>query len=590
MTEPEKTKPRAASRKTTADKPKVKPVCHIHDKVDDWEVDDIRANVCVNEEDFTEFEGKHYCLFHLPTKDKDIEKFNEIFEARLDKTERKAAEIEAEFHDDKEKQDEVKIEENVVYDFSFVWFPTDVNLSDRKFISYAYFKSATFSSVADFRRTVFTLSVDFDFAKFVSSAVFISATFASTANFRKVTFKSLTNFRAAIFKSFTSFTSAVFTSYTIFRSVIFKLDIFFTSATFSAEAHFEKVKFSKNVRTYFDKTTFEKDAFFDRARFKNDVLFNSVIFGKESNIFFRGAFFAKNADFQYCSSEGYLRFNNLRQGKESKFDFQEAAFEKANRVSFHTVKLQPNWFVNVDSRKFVFTDIDWGKSIEWQSERNYSEKLKFAGKCFISGLRQVFKNSDEIVCENIAIELNRLAERGINEQKKRLLEIACRQLAVNAEENNRYEEAAKLRYMAMETRRLENQGVRRLLNLHWVYKWSSGYGESWRRAFVTLLGLLLLFAVLYASPLATFDYGEKRKELPDDAVERQIFDIAETGARFRDMNFGEGIIHSLYVSALQRPEPKAEGFLTRLFVILQTIFVPLQAALLALAIRRKFMR
>lgn len=56
------------------------------------------------------------------------------------------------------------------------------------------------------------------------------------------------------------------------------------------------------------------------------------------------------------------------------------------------------------------------------------------------------------------------------------------------------------------------------------------------------------------------------------------------------MNGCDAVVHSLYVSALQRPDPKPADALTKLFVILQTIFAPLQAALLALAIRRKFMR
>ena len=47
---------------------------------------------------------------------------------------------------------------------------------------------------------------------------------------------------------------------------------------------------------------------------------------------------------------------------------------------------------------------------------------------------------------------------------------------------------------------------------------------------------------------------------------------------------------SLGVASFQRPEPNAADTLTKLLVTLETILAPLQAALLALAIRRKFMR
>lgn len=232
------------------------------------------------------------------------------------------------------------------------------------------------------------------------------------------------------------------------------------------------------------------------------------------------------------------------------------------RVSFHTVRLRPTWFVNVDARKFVFTDISW-KNLD-------------------SDLRN----------RNINTELDSLADTGKAKQKKRIFEIAARQLAVNAEENNRYEEAAKFRFMAMETRRLENKGRRRFFNLYWFYKWTSGYGESWRRAFYVLLGILVLCGVFYNSPFANFELAEIRQENTrnlDFSVQQTETPTGEK-SKFQKMNNLEGFVHSLYVAALQRPEPKAADITTRLFVILETIFAPLQAALLALAIRRKFMR
>ena len=54
--------------------------------------------------------------------------------------------------------------------------------------------------------------------------------------------------------------------------------------------------------------------------------------------------------------------------------------------------------------------------------------------------------------------------------------------------------------------------------------------------------------------------------------------------------FIRAFTYSLAVMSLQRPEPKPLTGTAQTLVLLETIFGPLQAALLALAIRRKFMR
>ncbi|MFL6278295.1 MAG: hypothetical protein ACJ74G_24180 [Blastocatellia bacterium] len=50
------------------------------------------------------------------------------------------------------------------------------------------------------------------------------------------------------------------------------------------------------------------------------------------------------------------------------------------------------------------------------------------------------------------------------------------------------------------------------------------------------------------------------------------------------------MIYRLGVTSLRRPEPKPLTSTAQTLVTLETILGPLQAALLALAIRRKFMR
>jgi hypothetical protein len=52
----------------------------------------------------------------------------------------------------------------------------------------------------------------------------------------------------------------------------------------------------------------------------------------------------------------------------------------------------------------------------------------------------------------------------------------------------------------------------------------------------------------------------------------------------------ESGIYSAYVIALQKPQPLPANKPAKAAVLFETIFGPVQAALLALAIRRKFMR
>jgi hypothetical protein len=219
--------------------------------------------------------------------------------------------------------------------------------------------------------------------------------------------------------------------------------------------------------------------------------------------------------------------------------------------------------VNVDSRKFVFTDIGW-QNIDWKNKRNVGEKFRFVYDSLKCGFNQIFRGQDETLNKNINAELRSLNERGIKEQSKRLLEIAARQLAVNADENNRYEDASKFRYMAMETKRLDYVGWRRFVNLHWLYKGTSGYGESWSRAALVLVGIWFGFGLIY------WLFGEFYSEI--------------------SQNFYQSLGYSSLVMLLQKPEPRYASNLTFTLYILETILAPLQAALLALAIRRKFMR
>jgi hypothetical protein len=81
----------------------------------------------------------------------------------------------------------------------------------------------------------------------------------------------------------------------------------------------------------------------------------------------------------------------------------------------------------------------------------------------------------------------------------RLLSITCRQLALNSEENHRYDQGSDFRFFAMELQRKEGWRTRGPFVgiLQFLYRHLSGYGEEVGRAFLILLGIWVLFALLY---------------------------------------------------------------------------------------------
>lgn len=432
----------------------------VHGKNIDGELDEIRENVCCNPGDLKTFDGRDYCIFHFPGKDKPG--FDDALKERLSKVEQiTKGEIISE--------DGKEIKSAYVYDFRYVWFP----------------------SKTDFRKYEFSGNVNF------------------------------------------------------------------SSAVFSDKVNFYQAKFSADI-------------FFDNVKFNAEASFNSVIFGKDSDVLFRYAFFAGYVSFRYATAEGYLRFANIDFSEKGYMSFNEAAFEKASRISFTNMTLRPGWFVGIDSRKMIFTDIRW---------KNLSKN---------------FKN------ENLFAELRFLARHGTR-KPKRLFSITCRQLAENAESSSQFEDASNFRRLAMETEWFERTEkltkkpedfldfLRKLrdIPLYSLYRFSSSYGERWGRAFSVLLIILALFAFIYTQVNFYNDPENKVSNIIDKCKTNPYQSVCGKNG----LVWKEAVMHSLTTATFQNVDNrKPASDWAEMWVMLEKFFVPLQAALLALAIRRKFMR
>jgi hypothetical protein len=94
------------------------------------------------------------------------------------------------------------------------------------------------------------------------------------------------------------------------------------------------------------------------------------------------------------------------------------------------------------------------------------------------------------------MEKEEAEEQGSNPAERKasfhhLLSVTFRHLAVNAEENHRYDEASDFRFWSMELRRMEGLKASRRLSirvLHTLYRYLSGYGEKIGLAFACLFG------------------------------------------------------------------------------------------------------
>ena len=486
-------------------------------------------SVCEGLPFYKKHEGKRYCVLHYPGKDK-VSAFDEALKRKLD------------------AQD---------FDFRGVWFPDKVNFSKFTFTTPANFNSATFSAEANFYSATFSATARFNSATFSAEANFFSAMFSAVADFTSATFSAEANFYSATFSAearFTSatfsaearFTSATFSAEANFFSAMFSAVADFTSATFSAKARFNYATFSA-VADFFS-AMFSAVAYFTSATFSAEARFTSATFSAEA--YFTSATFSAKADFFSVTFKDYVRFAGGKKEigflDDSSLNLQFAKIEKPDRLSFHTISLRPHWFVNVDARKFEFINVDWS----WRD----------------TSIKQEIKSIGE---EDVL-------------SRHRLLAIACRNLAVNAEENHRYEEASRFRYMAMEARRLERWRGFAFWTLGWWYWLASGYGERVWRAFVVLIGVWLVAAALYTR--VGFARWEPRVSTEQEAAEARRDEVGEP------LRVPRALTYSLGVMTLQKPEPRPATNAAQTLVMLETILGPVQAALLALAIRRKFMR
>jgi hypothetical protein len=123
----------------------------------------------------------------------------------------------------------------------------------------------------------------------------------------------------------------------------FSADALFNSANFGANAQFFEARFRATASFAF--ATFDVNADFSLAKFGADADFSLAKFGAD-------------ADFSSVTFASYVRFQEAFEENAS-LGLMDARIEKPERIAFHTVRLRPHWFVDVDVRKFEFVSVKW---------------------------------------------------------------------------------------------------------------------------------------------------------------------------------------------------------------------------------------
>jgi uncharacterized protein YjbI with pentapeptide repeats len=576
---------------------------------------------------YKELNSRPYCVLHFPASAKK-EQFEIALEGRLDP----ASENYLDFVGVWFPALPSFLNQNLLslVDFSSARFNSDVEFTkskfrearfvDAQFRGPANFREARFEGIADFSGAQFQQDVSFSLAKFYQESRFNRTRFEGFADFTGVEIEGNASFHQAVFidadfgelriplpnqnskskdkEKFEShrsrFKTAQFNGAT-FRRLSFKQASFSETVEFfyaqSREfSDFSLVDFNKSdfsnsqmAQVNFDGSFFVAAPKFNQAQFFGNSVFATA---RMPGADFSAVTFHGPVDFTLTKFERTLaewekkklqdcniRIETTDEPAVIQFDkatfkdgltfkgnqlyqdrillsFEDVFFEKPDRVRFVSVSMPPHSFMNVDPRKFSLIDTRWG-----------------------------------FIDKPTALKEAKLALKKFGRSPSGpILELAYRQLAVNAEENNRYEQAADLRYLAMEVARSMRWRRVDWLRLSWWYWLLSGYGERVRRACGVLLIVWLLFALMYWK---ASDESWWQPKQPTATTSTTSDATITTPIKF---SATDALLYSAGVMALQKPEPAPANKRAKVFVLMETIFGPVQVALLALAIRRKFMR
>lgn len=529
---------------------------------------------------------KHYCVYHAPADSKGIsvEEFNALVQQKI----RRHAKT------------------NIgPCDFSGTIFPGDIDFSETSpdnilsqidfrecaFIGKTSFGKMTFNRPAIFSKATFKNTVSFSESTFNNFTTFLDTGFDDSANFSRSEFLDRAEFTMAGFKKKANFSHAKFVGLVDFINTYFKTNCNFRWSTFSTECDFSSAKFDGKLEFHeahidgkaifaesifsgpvdFHKTEFKNETSFALATFSETALFKQAIFAEETAI--HDATFLMHADFTECSFKNPVSFRGTKFNFTSDFSwctfsktatFISTAFKDTGNFNNATFNGNGKFFNCVIVKELLLTDL---QSV---SELRFTildlEKVNLLG----TPLTNIWFQSLE--CPKSKNEYRyQIPQEDMPDMYQQANDF-YRQMKRHHKDRQNDAEASLWHFSEKEAQLKHYQSRtdnRFLLTMLKAYRISSRYGENPLQAMKVLSWLLLaLFACLLCGVLV--QYGSALV-VTQDHVAKFLLTFSQ-------------------YTLLLRPDwtpPKGFEILT---LIISRLFIPIQAALLAFAIRNKFMR
>ncbi len=370
---------------------------------------------------------------------------------------------------------------------------------------------------------------------------FLRATFYGSVDLVGVKLSGRTSFWQAKFYGDANLKGAEFSESVFFGPVQFFEKVTFAMTKFCGDANFLRARFSGGV--CFTSAEFHGDAQFMEANFSGEVDFVLANFSGDAN--FRRAGFSRDTIFAWASFLKSVDFSYVKSGSVI---FQDVNCLGPQQVRFHHVDLSRWSFLNTDLRRIDFDDVTWALTRKFLSHRT-----------------ALF---DEL---NVSSRKDDLAS----------VERLYRHLKKNYESQRDYGRAGDFYYGEMEMKRRQLNAPGQIP--FWLYRLMSGYGENYRQALAVLIGMWIVFAVLFV----LIGYTDKEMGL---SVQRFLtWNPSGLGETFAD--FARSLIYSAQSMTLfHEPNITFHSVWGQAVELLASILGVIQIALFGLALQRRFKR
>ncbi len=257
--------------------------------------------------------------------------------------------------------------------FSSATFSQGANFSNATFSQYANFSNATFSQDAYFSNVTFSKNADFSNAIFSQYTNFIGATFAQDANFIGAIFSKNSDFSNVTFSQGANFSSTTFSQYAYFSNATFTQDANFIGAIFSKNSDFSNVTFSQDAN--FIGAIFSKNSDFRWAIFTQRGIFENININNPEP----GNLILSRLNLPSDTSQIILRNVRLR---DLTISFINHRLTPDNFLIHNLDVSDPNGTIHFESvylEDLKFVNVDWGDvSTRRISPRLYSDNPRAA--------------------------------------------------------------------------------------------------------------------------------------------------------------------------------------------------------------------